>query len=84
MRPGPNAMELLTVSEQYDGLLIREDRPGLARMGRTALFPSNETFPDRLVLSPPTEQFIVWVSIFVNGRRLHAIVDLSRPLGNSC
>jgi hypothetical protein len=84
MRPGSNAMELITVSEKCNGLLIREDHPGLTQLGHAAPFPSDKSFLDRLVLSPPTGQFIRCVSMSVNGRQLHAIVDLSRRLGNLC
>lgn len=84
MRPGSNAMEFLTVSEKCNGLLIREDHPGVTQLGQTALFPSDKNLLDRFVLSQPAGQFILCMPIYVNGRQLHAIVDLSRTLGYSC
>jgi hypothetical protein len=84
MRPASNAMELIIISEKCNGLLIREDHPGLMQLGQAALFPSYETFPEWVVLSPPAGRFIRCVAICVNGRQLHAVVDLSRQLGYSC
>lgn len=82
MQPGSNARELLTVSEKCNGL-IREDHLGLT-LGQAALFPADKNFLDRLALSPLTGQFILCIYMRVNGRQLHAIVDLSRQLGYSC
>ena len=88
MQPGSNAIKVVIVSEKCTGLLIPEDHPGLTQLGQAALFPSDKNSLDRLVLSqPPFSQFIFCVrvrSLYVNGRQLHAIVDLSRRLGYSC
>ena len=84
MRPGSNAIEAGNVSEQCTGLLIHEDRPGFTQLGHAALFPSDKNLLDRFVLLQRTEPFILCLSIYVNGRQLHAIVDLSRKLGSSC
>jgi len=82
MRPGSNAIEAGNVSERCTGLLIHEDHTGFTRLGHAALFPSDKNLLDRFVLSQRTEPFILCLSIHVNGRQLHAIVDLSRKLGN--
>jgi hypothetical protein len=84
MRPGSNAIEAVNVSKKCTGLLIREDHPGLRQSGHAALFPPDKNLLDRFVLSKRTEPFILRLSICINGRQLHAIVDLSRKLGNLC
>ena len=86
MRPGSNAIEVF--SEKCNGLLIREDHPGFTQLGQAALFPSEKISLNRLMLSQPAfSQFIFCVLVpsrYENGRKLHAIVDLSRMLGYSC
>jgi hypothetical protein len=88
MRPGSNAIDVATVSQKCNGLLIREDHPGRIQLGQAALFPSDRNLPKRLELyAPVTGQFIMCMRIpsrYTHGRQLHAIVDLSRKLGYSC
>jgi hypothetical protein len=83
MRPGSNAIEAAIISEKCNGLLISEDHFGFVS-GQDTLCPSREMFLDRMGLSSPAGTFIRCVSMWVNGIQLHAIVDLSRRLGNSC
>jgi len=84
MRPGFNAIEAVAVFEKCNGLLIREDHPGLTQLGPAAQVRSDNNFLDRLALPRPAGQFILCVSMCMDGRQLHAIVDLSRRLGYLC
>jgi hypothetical protein len=92
MRPGSNAIEAGNVSEKCNGLLIREDHPGLMQLGLAAL---NRSENDALkcagaLFSKPISvprQFIMCLRIpsrSANAKPLHAIVDLSRRLGYLC
>lgn len=90
MRPGSNAIEAATVSEKCNGLLIREDHPGLTQLGQAALAsPENDALKclGTFFYLPAPEQFIMCLRIpsrSANAKPLHAIVDLSRRLGYLC
>jgi len=91
MRPGSNAIEAGIVSEKCNGLLIREDFPGLIQWDQAALTAyENDALKcsDALFCQPTAPgQFIMCVRIpsrYANAKPLHAIVDLSRRLGYSC
>ena len=88
MRPGSNAVEATKASKSGDGLLIREDLPGLIEKGHAALTTSEKDLLKWVGVffrKPTPGEFMMRVRMpngFAKSGQLRAIADLSRRLGN--
>ncbi len=88
MRPGSNAVEATKASKAGNGLLIREDLPGLIEKGHAALTTSEKDLLKWVGVffrKPTPGEFMMRVRMpngFANSQQLRAIADLSRRLGN--
>jgi ferredoxin-nitrite reductase len=88
VKPGSNAVEATKASKNGNGLLIRDDLPGLIEKGHAALTNSEKDllkWTGVFFRKPTPGEFMMRVRMpngFASAQQLHTIADLSRRLGN--